>query len=56
MVNAFNGILFITSQNPFEDEGVSVYAKYGQTSQKLHNNLYYDYGVRVAKKIRRTFR
>jgi outer membrane receptor protein involved in Fe transport len=54
--NAFNGILFINSQNPFEKEGVTAYAKYGQTSQKAAgNNLYYDYGVRVAKKFSETF-
>jgi outer membrane receptor protein involved in Fe transport len=54
--NAFNGILFINSQNPFEKEGVTAYAKYGQTSQKAAgNNLYYDYGIRVAKKFSETF-
>jgi outer membrane receptor protein involved in Fe transport len=48
--NAFNGILFMTSKSPFTDEGVSAYAKVGQTSQEAAgNNLYYDYGVRVAK-------
>ena len=48
--NAFNGMLFMNSKSPFTNEGVSAYAKYGQTSQKAAgNNLYYDYGVRVAK-------
>lgn len=48
--NAFNGILFMTSRSPFTDQGVSAYAKYGQTSQKAAgSNQYYDYGVRVAK-------
>ncbi|MBA4153149.1 TonB-dependent receptor [Flavobacterium sp.] len=48
--NAFNGILFMTSKSPFTDEGVSAYAKVGQTSQEAAgNNLYYDYGIRVAK-------
>jgi outer membrane receptor protein involved in Fe transport len=48
--NAFNGILFMTSKSPFTHEGVSAYAKVGQTSQEAAgNNLYYDYGVRVAK-------
>ena len=50
--NAFNGILFINSKNPFQYEGVSAYAKIGQTSQEAAgNNLYYDYGIRVAKKF-----
>lgn len=50
--NAFNGILFINSKSPFVSEGVSAYAKIGQTSQQAAgNNLYYDYGVRVAKKF-----
>lgn len=50
--NAFNGILFMKSKNPFIDQGISVYAKYGQTSQKAAgNNEYYDYGVRAAHKF-----
>jgi outer membrane receptor protein involved in Fe transport len=50
--NAFNGILFMTSQNPFNSEGITAYAKYGQTNQKAAGaNEYYDYGVRVAKKF-----
>jgi outer membrane receptor protein involved in Fe transport len=48
--NAFNGILFMNSQSPFTNQGITAYAKYGQTSQKAAgNNEYYDYGVRVAK-------
>ncbi len=48
--NAFNGILFMTSKSPFTHEGISAYGKVGQTSQQAAgNNLYYDYGVRVAK-------
>lgn len=50
--NAFNGILFMKSKSPFIDEGISAYAKYGQTSQRAAgNNEYYDYGVRAAKKF-----
>lgn len=50
--NAFNGILFMKSKNPFIDQGISVYAKYGQTNQKAAGaNDYYDYGVRVAHKF-----
>ncbi|HEU4497321.1 MAG TPA: carboxypeptidase-like regulatory domain-containing protein, partial [Flavobacterium sp.] len=50
--NAFNGILFINSKSPFTSEGVTGYLKMGQTSQKAAgNNLYYDYGIRLAKKF-----
>lgn len=50
--NAFNGILFMKSKSPFINEGISAYAKYGQTSQRAAgNNEYYDYGVRAAKKF-----
>jgi outer membrane receptor protein involved in Fe transport len=48
--NAFNGILFMTSQSPFDKQGISAYAKFGQTSQKAAgSNDFYDYGVRIAK-------
>jgi outer membrane receptor protein involved in Fe transport len=47
--NAFNGILFMNSKNPFNFQGISSYVKYGQTSQKAAGvNDYSDYGVRVA--------
>jgi outer membrane receptor protein involved in Fe transport len=32
--NAFNGILFMTSRSPFTSQGITGYAKFGQTSQK----------------------
>jgi len=48
--NAFNGILFMNSKNPFTSEGVTAYVKYGQTNQiAAGSNEFYDYGVRVAK-------
>jgi outer membrane receptor protein involved in Fe transport len=48
--NAFNGILFMKSKNPFEFQGVSYYEKIGYTSQKAAgNNKYVDAGVRIAK-------
>lgn len=48
--NAFNGILFMTSQSPFEKQGITAYVKYGQTSQAAAgSNNFYDYGVRAAK-------
>ncbi len=50
--NAFNGILFMNSKNPFNTEGVSAYVKYGQTNQKAAGaNEYADYGVRVSHKF-----
>ncbi|WP_295335535.1 TonB-dependent receptor [Flavobacterium sp.] len=50
--NAFNGILFMNSKNPFKYQGISTYVKYGQTNQKAAGaNEYYDYGVRAAHKF-----
>ena len=50
--NAFNGILFMNSKNPFESEGISAYLKYGQTYQKAAgSNDYVDYGIRVSHKF-----
>ena len=47
--NAFNGILFMNSKNPFSSPGITAYAKFGQTSQQAAGtNDYYDYGVRMA--------
>ena len=54
--NAFNGILFMTSKSPFTNEGITAYAKFGQTSQKAAgDNQYFDYGVRAAKKFSKHF-
>jgi outer membrane receptor protein involved in Fe transport len=50
--NAFNGILFMNSKNPFTSEGISAYVKYGQTRQKaagVHD--YVDYGIRASHKF-----
>jgi outer membrane receptor protein involved in Fe transport len=48
--NAFNGILFMNSKSPFTSEGITAYAKYGQTNQiAAGSNDYFDYGIRVAK-------
>lgn len=47
--NAFNGILFMTSKNPFDNEGISGYAKTGITSQEAAGeNAFYDVAVRLA--------
>lgn len=50
--NAFNGILFMTSKNPFDSAGISVYSKTGLTSQKAAgDNAYTDVGIRMAYKF-----
>ena len=47
--NAFNGILFMNSKSPFTSQGITAYAKFGQTSQEAAGtNDYIDYGVRMA--------
>ncbi|AOZ98930.1 TonB-dependent receptor domain-containing protein [Flavobacterium commune] len=47
--NAFNGIMFMNSKSPFTYQGITAYAKYGQTSQKAAgSNDYIDYGIRMA--------
>jgi outer membrane receptor protein involved in Fe transport len=47
--NAFNGILFMNSKNPFISPGITAYAKFGQTSQQAAGtNDYVDYGIRMA--------
>jgi iron complex outermembrane receptor protein len=47
--NAFNGILFMTTRNPFDEQGISFYAKSGLTMQKAAgDNTFYDFGIRVA--------
>lgn len=46
---AFNGILFMTSKNPFDYQGISFYAKTGITSQDAAgDHTYYDVGIRAA--------
>ncbi|MGV3697147.1 TonB-dependent receptor [Flavobacterium sp.] len=47
--NAFNGILFMNSKSPFTSQGLSFYAKYGQTTQDVAGtNDYWDFGIRAA--------
>ncbi|PJC07299.1 MAG: hypothetical protein CO068_06940, partial [Flavobacteriaceae bacterium CG_4_9_14_0_8_um_filter_34_30] len=54
--NAFNGILFMTSKNPFDFEGISTYYKQGITSQEAAgDNSFFDFGVRVAHKFSEKF-
>ncbi len=50
--NAFNGILFMVSKNPFDHQGVSVSMKAGQTSQTfVGDNPYTDVNFRVGHKF-----
>lgn len=47
--NAFNGILFMTSKDPFKFQGISAYFKTGLTSQDAAgDNGFYDIGFRAA--------
>jgi iron complex outermembrane receptor protein len=50
--NAFNGILFMRSKNPFDFQGISGYHKQGITSQDAGgDNTYRDSGLRMAYKF-----
>ncbi|WP_375238121.1 TonB-dependent receptor [Aurantibacter sp.] len=50
--NAFNGILFMRSKNPFDYEGISASFKQGITSQEAAgDNPYTDLSVRIAHKF-----
>ncbi len=54
--NAFNGIMFMNSKSPFTNEGISVYYKYGQTTQNAAGtNDYNDFGIRAAKAFTQHF-
>ena len=47
--NAFNGIMFMTSKSPFDDQGISVSLKGGITSQEAGgNNQFTDFNLRMA--------
>jgi len=50
--NAINGILLLTSKNPFDYQGLSVYGKVGvnHVDEQFHPiSPYQDYGIRYAK-------
>ena len=50
--NAFNGILFMTSKNPFDYPGISFYGKTGITSSdNAGDNNFVDAGIRAAYKF-----
>jgi len=47
--NAFNGIMFMTSRSPFNDQGISFSYKYGLTSQDAAgDNNFHDASIRMA--------
>lgn len=47
--NAFNGILFMTSKDPFDHQGISAYVKTGLTVQdEAGDNQFHDFGIRAA--------
>ena len=50
--NAFNGILFMRSKNPFDHAGISASVKRGITSQEAAgDNAYTDVSIRAAYKF-----
>lgn len=56
--NAINGILLLTSKNPFDYQGLSAYVKTGvnHVDEEFHPmSLYQDYGFRYAKSFNNKF-
>ncbi|WP_299047755.1 TonB-dependent receptor [uncultured Polaribacter sp.] len=54
--NAFNGIMFMTSKSPFEDQGISVSVKGGVTTQEAAGtNEFTDINVRMARAFSEKF-
>jgi outer membrane receptor protein involved in Fe transport len=54
--NAFNGIMFMRSKNPFDNQGISVSFKTGYTVQEAAgNNRYDDLNLRMAYKFSEKF-
>ncbi len=54
--NAFNGILFMRSKNPFDHQGIRGYFKQGITSQEAAgDNSYTDFGISMAHKFSEHF-
>lgn len=54
--NAFNGILFMRSKNPFDHPGISIALKRGITSQEAAgDNDYTDVSIRAAHKFSEKF-
>ncbi len=50
--DAYKGIMFLNSKNPFDHEGISAYYKTGVTEQEsAGNNEFTDFGIRMATKL-----
>ena len=50
--DAYKGIMFLNSKNPFDHEGISFYYRAGQTSQEASGtNDFNDFGIRLATKL-----
>ena len=50
--DAYKGIMFLNSKNPFEHEGISAYYRTGVTDQEVAGqNMFTDIGVRLATKL-----
>ena len=50
--DAYKGIMFLNSKNPFEYEGISAYYRTGVTDQEVAGqNTFTDIGVRLATKL-----
>jgi hypothetical protein len=50
--DAYKGIMFLNSKNPFEHEGISAYYRTGVTDQEVAGqNPFTDIGVRLATKL-----
>jgi outer membrane receptor protein involved in Fe transport len=53
--NAYNGLLNITSKDPFDYQGISFYVKKGITSSDLsETNSYTSFGIRMAHSFHKT--
>ena len=54
--DAYKGIMFMNSKNPFDHEGVSAYYKTGITSSEANgSDQFHDVGIRIAKKFNDKF-
>lgn len=54
--DAYKGIMFMNSKNPFDHEGVSAYYKTGITSSEASGTeQFHDVGIRLAKKFNDKF-
>jgi iron complex outermembrane receptor protein len=54
--NAFNGIMFMTSRSPFNDQGISVSYKQGLTGQDAAgDNSFHDVSIRMSRAFSQKF-